>query len=619
MEKQTRQIDEHPGPKTDIKFFPLSGNFSHHSDLFVVSLLAAVSILIFWQTTGFELVWDDTAVHLTENPYLNPPSLKHLLHFWTNPYQQLYIPVAYNLWGGLKIIGSNTPFAYHLANILLHLLNGILVFVLLRQFAENRWAAMAGAMVFVVHPVQVESVAWVSEFRGLLAAFFSFSALYVYIKGCHEKYSHGKEESLKSVVRYFFISWILFVFGLLSKPSAVVMPLFAVMIEYYWYRPANLKRMAAVMGLFFIPVALVTVLTSTIQVTSESNPVWAKPLIFGDTISFYLYKLFIPFSLAASYARTPAFVLAHKWVYLIWTVPAGLGVLCWRVRKKAPLFVLSVLLFIAGFLPVSGLMDFSFQAWSTVADRYLYLSMFGAALAVSTAAGFINQKWQWGIILGIIVLFAGWSALVQTPVWNTRFSLWNHCIKLTPTDYHAYINRGRSLSEKGAYEKALLDYNHAIQLNPDIADVYNNRGKAYSLQNDFQRALSDFNKAILLNPKYADAYYNRALLNNKNNEPEKALSDYNTAISINPNKPGYYSNRGIVFALKKDFYRALSDFNTAVSIDPEYADAYNNKAVTLFYMKEYQQAVKNLVKAQALGKKINPGFLKELKTKAGIE
>ena len=597
------------------KFFFLSDFFFSLDNLIILLILIFVPFVLFWQTTGFELVWDDVSPNLTKNPYLNPPSFNNLLYFWKESYEKLYIPLAYTLWGSLKILGSNMPFGYHLANVILHTFNGILVFALLGQIIKNRWAATTGALLFITHPLQVESVAWVSEFRGLLAAFFCFAALYFYIKACHIKYETDHDKWLN---KNFVISWMLFCCALLSKPSAVVMPLFAILIEYYLYRP-HLKRIATSIWLFFIPVIIITIVTSSVQSKPATYPFWAKPLIWMDAISFYLYKLWIPFSLAASYARTPSYVLAQWWIYVIWIIPVSLGFYFWHIRKKAPWLILSLLLFITGFLPVSGLVEFSFQSWSTVADRYLYLSMFGIALGCGSAATYINQKWQWGIITIGIVFLAGWSGLVQTKIWKNSFTLWDHCIAVTPLEYRAYNHRGNEYAKQKDYNTAIFDYNKAIIINPNYAKPYNNRGKAYALKMEHKEALGDFNTAISLNPQYADAYYNRGLLYSEKNEHERALLDYSKAISINSKNPLFYNNRGIVYGLKKEFFKAISDFNTAVSINPKYADAYNNRAVTLFYMKDYKSALADVQKSQGLGKKIDPEFLKELKMKAAVE
>ncbi len=581
-------------------------------------ILIAVSFALYWQATGFELVWDDARIHLTKNPYFNILCFDNFLHFWKEPYESLYIPISYNLWGILNIISRSLyskpydPFIYHFVNIFLHTLNALLVFTLLRQIIKTRWAVAAGTLLFLIHPLQIESVVWISEFRGLLASFFGLSALYFYLKYCHIKYEADGFKSLYILNINISISLILFICALLSKPSAAVIPLFAVLIEYYLYS-ASLKRIASHIWLFLIPIAIITIITSSVQESAVTYPFWAKPLLWMDAITFYLYKIFIPFSLAASYARTPEFLMEQWWFYVIWIIPVSFGFFLWYIREKRPVLVLSALLFIAGFLPVSSLMEFEFQAWAIVADRYLYLSMFGIALGFAYITDHIKHKWQWSIILSIIVFLIGWNIIVQIPTWKDNFTLWDHCIQITPLEPWAYNNRGIIYADRQEYEKAIQDYNKAISIKHDHAGSYNNRGNIYLDRKDYGKAMQDFNKAISIKHDFAEAYNNHGIVYFVKKEYEKAMQDYNKAILIKHDYADAYNNRGSVYFVKKEYEKAIQDYNKAILIKHDYADAYANRAVSWFYMKEYNKSLSDVKKCQSLGGKVNPLLLQELK------
>lgn len=594
-------------PESD--FFYFRDLFSKPENLKLLFILIVVPFAVFWQATGFEFVWDDMPTHLVENPYLNPPSLKNLIHFWKEPYEGLYIPVSYNLWGVIKAMGFETPSAYHLVNIVLHTLNTLLVLTLLRQFIKQPLAAAAGALLFAVHPLQVESVAWVSEFRGLSAAFFGFSSLYFYLNACRQKYEFSNN-SLWS--RHWMLSWALFILALLSKPSAAVIPFFAVLLEYYRHRP-SVKQMALHIWIFFAPIVVIAFITSSVQSHSQTYPFWLRPLIWMDAAAFYLYKLLLPVSLAASYARTPNYVTVQWWFSVIWIIPAGIGLLLWQTRKKFPLMGLSALLFIIGFLPVSGLVNFVFQAWSTVADRYLYFSMLGTGLFFAALCSRIREKWQWGIVFSVVAFFTIWSAIVQTPTWKDSIVLWNHCLKVTPAEFRAYTNRGIAYSRTKNYDKALQDYNKALSMGRPSSILFNNRGKIFATRKQFEKALSDFNSAIAIQPDYAGAYYNRGLLHVDKNEPQKAIADYTRAISIISVRPEFYSSRGVALARLKNFEQAHKDFDTAISLNPKFSDAYFNKAVTFFHQKKFKESQIYTRKSRQLGKEIPPAFDKALK------
>ncbi|MDP6959323.1 MAG: hypothetical protein QF645_10995, partial [Planctomycetota bacterium] len=163
---------------------PAGGNQQEvHWTVFLI--LTVTPFFLYWQTTRFGLIWDDISVHLINNPHLLPANSENLLYFWKETYMGLYVPVTYNTWtllSGFFSTSPKDPFAYHLFNNILHTANGLLVFALLRRFLKNPWDAMVGTLLFLIHPLQAETVAWISEFRGLLATFFGLSGLSLYLK-----------------------------------------------------------------------------------------------------------------------------------------------------------------------------------------------------------------------------------------------------------------------------------------------------------------------------------------------------------------------------------------------------------------------------------------------------
>lgn len=464
-------------------------------------ILAVVPALLYGQTMGHEFVWDDVVIHVTNNPFLNPPSLENLAHFWREAYEGLYIPVSYTIWGLLKNIsgspGSGHPFVFHLANLILHTINGLLVYLLLRLLIKSRAATLAAALVFVVHPIQVESAALISEMRGLLAAALGFSALYLYLRGCAAAAAHKGEGSRWAFRLHLLLGWSLFVLALLSKPSAAVVPIFAALMERHLHR-TPVKQIALRLAPWLAATLALLIITRMVQVYDpfvSVAPLWARPLIWMDAASFYLYKVLFPLLLTVSYGRTPEFLMGQWWFYVLWVVPVLVGICLWLIRKRQPLLALSALLFMAGFLPVSGLVAFTFQEWSTVADRYLYLSMLGVALAFATLASSLRQRLRWVVIITLLVFWAGWSTFVQIPVFQDTLSLWNHCLRITPNEPHALNNRGIIRGSRGQFKEAIKDFDRSIAVLPTYADPYNNRAVAHFYLKDYQSALSDVRQA----------------------------------------------------------------------------------------------------------------------------
>jgi tetratricopeptide (TPR) repeat protein len=585
----------------NIKLNNIVPTYSHQDRLFFCILLLA-PWLLFWQTTGYELVWDDIPIHLVRNPYLNPPSIKNILQLWMEPYEGLYIPMAYTLWGGLKTVGdlfSSNPdnsFIFHFANIFIHTCNGLVIFILLKRLIQSSWEAAMGSLIFLVHPIQVESVAWASELRGLGAAFLMFLGLLYYIKSCEIRHASGKP---KMHILYSGLSIFLFAGSLLFKPSTVVMPLFAVLLEYHLFKRINRSSVYHLL-LLIVPVLAIALTTFSIQQESPYSQFWARPLIWMDAINFYMYKVCLPFSLAASYARTPSYIISLPWTYILWIIPFFFATIAIYFRKKYPLAFIAAFIFLLGFLPVSGLIPFFFQRWSTTADRYLYISMFGTALGFAWLVSSAKQKWVKIMVMGWIIFLAGWSASIQIPVWMNNSTLWHHCIKKTPREAMAYINRGEIYLNQKDYSMALSDFNKAIEYDPYYAEVYINRGIILFEQGAYSKAIQDYNRAIQLNPEFEEAYINRSLVYLKLKQYDKALADLEQAVMLRPDSAKAHNNLGAVFNAKGQFAAAIDAYTRAVSIDPQYGDAYINRSLVYLKLKQYDEVLADLEQAVML-------------------
>lgn len=534
----------------DSKFIEFTDLFKFSKNGFILLLLCIVPFLLFWQTTSFEFVWDDTD-HLMNNKYLNPASLKNLSHFWKEVHWGLYIPITYTIWGGIKefslLLGFNpeSTFLFHFANNLLHIINGLLVFTILRQLIHNRWYAMIGALFFLTHPIQVETVAWVSEFRGLLSFTFGFTALYLYIKSCHYNF---QEHHFKLSRRYYVYSWFFFIAALLSKPSILVIFIFILIFEYYLYQTTIKKLFLRVIP-FLLPILITIAITSSVQGnTTDPYPLWIRPFIYSDSVIFYLKKVFIPFDFSITYGRNNEYLITHWWFYSSWLLLLGIGLILLKYRKKLKLILLGAILFIVGFLTVSGLIRFDFQGWSNVADRYAYISMVGMAIIISASLEILNINKK-GIFLFLTILIGCliFLAAIQIPIWRDRLSLWDNAIKITPQESEAWNQRGIYYSKHKQYKKALLDYQ----------------------------------KSVELNPKNDKPYYNMGILLCRLKKYDLAIRAYDQSLILSPLSENYYYNRGLTYLNLKKYDLAISDFKKAIQIKPEYKDAIINLNIAL--------------------------------------
>ena len=491
---------------------PATLNFKF-SDLFsadyriITVLLIILPLLIYAQVYNFEFVWDDTR-HL-KNPFLQNPSWASFTQLFTQPFFAMYIPVSYLFWGLLKALAEllSLPVnsVLHLSNVVVHIINGLLVFTIFKQFIVNKWAVLIGVGFFLLHPIQVETVSWVSEFRGLLATLFALLSCYYY---------------LKNQANLSYLSLIFFVLALLSKPSALILVFFIFAINYFHYRfkfGVNFEKI-----LFFMLIALIfSIITHSSQYEHNSTvfqhaiAFWQRPFAWLDSIVFYLYKIIYPYHLSASYMLSPKFIIQQWWFYPLALVPLSLGVLLWLKREKYPLLVFSGVLFISGFFLTSGFVSFVFQNFSLVADRYVYFAMIGTALAVANMAD--RKYWRVGL-LSVLLIFASLSAFRQIPIWQNPLKLWSHSMNYEVTPNYAHNNLGvyfNSKSEKfyntGKYNQAITYSDKAIKLYPEYS-TYNlgvsiyNKGLALLRLKKYIQALDYSNQAIKINPNYASAH-----------------------------------------------------------------------------------------------------------------
>jgi len=342
------------------------------------AVLAVACSAAFGRTAGHGfLFWDDRAF-IAENPLIAHPSAASLLALWTTPLHDLYAPLTYTLWGLLAAVFGPKPWAFHLTNVALHTLNAALVFAVLRRLVmeDDGRAALAGALLFAVHPVQSEAVAWASEAKGLLSALFSLLAIRQYLV-----FREGENRRA-----YLWASGA-FACALLAKPSAVVAPLLLVILN----RGIQGRDWAgSLRGLspWFVAAAAFTLIAAHVQPAAGLHfvaPVWLRPAIALDALTFYLGKLVLPLHLIPDYGRTSQSVVSSGALAYTWIPAAALLAAGWVLRQKLPWMAAAVALFVAALLPVLGLVPFDFQYYSNVADHYLYLPMIGPALGLAFA------------------------------------------------------------------------------------------------------------------------------------------------------------------------------------------------------------------------------------------
>ncbi len=532
--------------------------------LIVVVALVAFAPLMRCQFTD----WDDPDT-IWANPHFRPATLASVGHYWRHAEGELYIPLTYTMWGGLSHLGQATepngsvgPDArtYHAANLIAHVATALAAFALLRRLLRNDWAACAGALLFALHPVQTETVAWASGMKDLLAGFFVIVALWQYVAWV--------EQRRRS--RY-VIALLAMALGMLCKPTAVVMPLLALFIDLLLlHRPLRVAA-RSVWPLFAmaLPCVIWTKLAQPAWL-GAGVPLLQRPIVACDALAFYLWKLVWPARLAMDYGRTPAVVMAHGWVVATCVVPLAIVALLWTYRHHLSHVAIAALLFVCSLLPVLGFVPFEFQTRSTVADHYLYLPMLGVALAAAWAVRrFASQRvvfYTAAIVLGALAL----RTLDQTRYWKDSRALFAHAIEVNPNSFCASQN----LAVLNGYDAEMLEAKAQVLHdggNDAAATIADADARAKLAESE--RLLA---KVLAIKPGDASALHTRAALHAQFKEHRAAIADLQTLLAELPTLRvderetflGDYDLLGQEFLRVREPASALISFNQMLQLNP---------------------------------------------------
>ena len=560
-----------------------------------------------------DFIWFDDPIHIFANPYLNPLTRLGVAHLWLHPYKGLYIPLSYMGFAALVWLShcvglahsSNTrspldPHIFHIANICIHEANILLVYLLLRRLFKGNWASLAGALVFALHPVQVESVAWASEFRGLLAALLMLLSAMTYIG--------WREEPKRCAATRYTLALLLFVLALLAKPSAAINPLLLMIWGIAAYR-GQAKRIVFELAPWLLLSGLDLWLTRSVQppVDSIDTALWMRPLIAGDTLVFYLGKMLAPVNLTIDYGHTPSVAMASHAIYFAWLLTIGVGAVSIAARRRAPWVLTSLLTSLIVVMPVLGLVPFTYQYYSTVADRYLYLAMIGPAILIASACastearGSVTTRRLAFVAVLAAVLVLGMAAKRQCETWKNTDTVMRQVLAVNPSSATAHLQLGQSYSVSGQTLRALGEFRVAARLRPEMSIAHFDIGNELLNTGDMNGAIDEFATAVRIQPDYASAHLNlaRALIATGRNGP--ALEEIDNTERLAPHTALLHFYRGNALLGLGNLDEALSEFQLEMKQNSRYAAAYVNAGVILVRLRRPAEAVGLLQIAISIG------------------
>lgn len=555
---------------------------SNRKHLLALGAILAVTFLCYIPALTGEFVnWDDYG-YVVDNTLIRPFSGGNVVSIFTRPEQMgNYHPLtmlSYNI--EYQLFGKN-PHGYHVTNILLHLINTALVFWLL-TLLSHRTVAIIVALLFGVHTMHVESVAWVSERKDLLYALFYFLALICYVRYAG---SGGNRKLYAAAL-------ILFVLSVLSKAMAVSLVLALPLIDYLLGRTFDRKTLLekapfVAIALVFGVVALYAQQSAKAIHGFAQNSFVDKVVYACYAIVMYLVKLVNPTRLSAFYPypeKVGNALPAGLWLYPLLVVAIAAATY-WTMRRTRKVFF-----GMAFFLVTVSLVLQVLQVGGAVmADRYTYIPSLG--IFYLAAEGFNrlreNRRFRTAAT-ALLALYCGWLCVLtweRAGIWHDSLILWTDVVGKYDRIPFAFANRGYGYYKLGRYDEAIADYNKTLALDPSDASTYHNRGVSYYRLRQFDLALADYNKALELKLDNGEVYNNRGAVYASLGRSDAAIADFTKAIALTPEYAEAYNNRGTEYAKARMFAAAIADFDKAIQLNPQYADAARNKELALRDMK----------------------------------
>jgi protein O-mannosyl-transferase len=495
--------------------------------LFAV-LLITVIVYIPSLKNGF-VNWDDNQ-NVYQNEHIKTFNADNLRIYFTEPLIGMYTPLVYISYAIDYSIGKFDPYYYHLTNLILHVLNVLIIWLIIILLTNKPEIAIVCALLFAIHPMNVGGVAPVSVRGSLLYSFLYLLALFSYLIFL-----------LKRIWIYYIFALILFTLSLLSKSAAVVLPVLMLVTDVYLHRKDYLRMILE--KLPFLLISLIFGLL-TIHFRADAGHLWnsfdftitQRFFLVSHTILFYLYKLIIPIHLSAYYPYPDMVSGQLPWEYFI--SPAIILVLIIIIFKSGTLRkeILYGSLF---FLIQIGLVLKIIPMGDEIAcDRYAYLPFIGMYFIIGHIIyKIIQNRGKRLVLVCITVLFTwmiwfGFLSDQRIKVWNNSIRLYNDVLSKYPDVAIVYYNRGIAKLDKSDVSGALSDFSNAIRINPYLDDAWIYRGNIKAAQKDLQGALSDLNKAIELKPAKALAYVNRGSVLYMMNYAKGACNDWQKAYKL---------------------------------------------------------------------------------------
>jgi protein O-mannosyl-transferase len=577
-------------------------NASFISIILVCVALVAITVTVYLQAGSHQFIIFDDDTYVTQNEHVaNGLTGPNLAWAMTSVEEGNWHPVTWlSHMADVQLYGMN-PRGHHLTNVALHTVSSLLLLLLLLRMTGSLWRSAFVAALFALHPLHVESVAWVAERKDLLSALFCFLTLLFYTA-----YLKERKAGL------YLLTLFTFVLGLMSKPMLVSLPIIMLLLDLWpldRYRaveqqPGQPQLSSRVMALIKekIPFLACSLFSGVITIYAQhkggaTSGLDTVPFLFrlGNALvayATYLVKTLWPHDLAVLYpiksSLPPGQVIGSFLGLLL------ISVIALRLWRRHPFFPVGWFWFLITLLPVIGLIQVGSQA---MADRYSYLPSIGLFIMAAWGVPVLSRRCRGregmlALLAGVVILASALATWRQLGYWRDSISLFQHTLQVTSDNYLITSDLGGALAQKGDLDAAQLQFNESLRINPNFATTHYNLGLTLADKGDLDGAIQHLQVALQMTPNDAKTHYGLAVALFRKGEVDAAMQHYQAALLISPNDAKAHYGLGIALARKGDLDAAIQEYQTTLRLSPDLADAHNNLGAALATRGDLEGAIR---------------------------
>jgi protein O-mannosyl-transferase len=551
---------------------------SFRRDTYICVFLALVTFALYWPVTGFEFNNYDDVQYITDNSRIHSGLTGGNIRWaFTTGHASNWHPITWlSHQLDCQLYGLN-PAGHHFTNLLFHVANTLLLFGLLRRMTGAVWRAAFVAALFALHPMHVESVAWVAERKDVLSAFFGLLTLWIW-------WSYVRSPS----PRRYVLALLPFALALMSKPMLVTLPLLMLLLDFWPLRraqpdkpllgyPPLVKEKIPFVALTLLSCVVTFLVQKTGGAVASTSMISPEKRAANAVVSCvrYIFKFLWPQNMAVIYpypAHIPWWQAAGAGLLL---VAISLAVL--RAAPRRPYLIVGWLWFVISLVPVIGLVQVGMQS---MADRYTYLPYIGLFVMATWGGSELIAAWpqakpMLACATGVLLAGCFFVSMRQLQYWHDSIKLFSHAIEVTTDNAVAHCNLGQALAAAGKPEDARDEYTKALNIDPTYVSAMVSMSSYYNLHRNYDEAISCLNAALKIRPDSDQAHYDLALAFSGQGKTAQAIDEYRTTLKINPRHDKALVNLGATFAQQGDLTNAIQLYQRAIEIAPNNPYAHN--------------------------------------------